>query len=53
MKLTDELEAKDIERMFLFLLYELPKVWGKDEQKLRDRRIIRQIREVRKTQAKP
>ena len=45
-----ELMAKDIERMFLFILHEMPKVWGKDKQKLRDKGIIKQIRNLRKTQ---
>jgi hypothetical protein len=52
MKVMDKSAEKDIEMMFLFLLHEIPKVWGKDKQKLRDRRIIQQIRELRKTQTK-
>jgi hypothetical protein len=44
----NKLAAKDIEKMFLFLLHQLPKVWGKEEQKLRDKQIIKQIRNFRK-----
>ena len=44
----NKLTANDIEKMFLFLLYQLPKVWGKEDQKLRDKRIIQQIRNLRK-----